>query len=117
MKIAQESVSLDTPVGDDDDSFLGDFIEDKDSTSPQERVIHSNLREHIKKALNNLTDREANVLKMRFGLVDGNEHTLEEVGQRFKVTRERIRQIEAKALKKLKSSRYSPKLQSFANNN
>jgi RNA polymerase primary sigma factor len=116
MKIAQESVSLDLPVG-DDDSFLGDFIEDKGSTSPQERVIHSNLREHIKKALNNLTDREANVLKMRFGLVDGNEHTLEEVGQRFKVTRERIRQIEAKALKKLKTSRYSPKLQSFANNN
>jgi RNA polymerase primary sigma factor len=117
MKIAQESVSLDIPVGDDEDSFLGDFIEDKDSASPPERVVQSNLRYHIKNALHNLTDREANVLKMRFGLEDGNEHTLEEVGQAFKVTRERIRQIEAKALKKLKKSRYRPQLQSFASNN
>jgi RNA polymerase primary sigma factor len=113
MKAAEESVSLDIPVGNEENSHLGDFIEDKDSPSPIDSAIYSSLRQQIAEVLNTLTEREAEVLKMRFGLFDGNEHTLEEVGQRFCVTRERIRQIEAKALKKLKSSSQSEKLKSF----
>jgi len=113
IKIAQEPISLETPIGEEEDSHLGDFIEDKILPSPPETVIHQSLKEHIDEALKTLTDREARVLKMRFGLGDGNEHTLEEVGQQFKVTRERIRQIEAKALRKLKHPTRSKKLRSF----
>jgi len=115
IKIAQEPISLETPIGEEEDSHLGDFIEDKFIPSPPETVIHINLREQIDDALITLTEREAKVLKMRFGLGDGNEHTLEEVGQQFKVTRERIRQIEAKALRKLKHPSRSRKLKSFTN--
>ncbi len=115
IKIAQEPISLETPIGEEEDSHLGDFIEDKVLPSPPETVIHINLREQIDGALKTLTEREAKVLKMRFGLGDGNEHTLEEVGQQFKVTRERIRQIEAKALRKLKHPSRSRKLKSFTN--
>jgi RNA polymerase primary sigma factor len=117
IKADQEPISLETPIGEDGDTFIGDFIEDKMIPSPEETVIHVGLKEQIEGALNQLTDREAEVLKMRFGLMDSNEHTLEEVGQRFKVTRERIRQIEAKALKKLKNSSLSPKLESFSSDN
>jgi len=113
IKIAQEPISLETPIGEEEDSHLGDFIEDKILPSPPETVIHQSLKEHIDEALKTLTEREARVLKMRFGLGDGNEHTLEEVGQQFKVTRERIRQIEAKALRKLKHPTRSKKLRSF----
>ncbi len=113
IKAAQESVSLDAPVGDDEDGRLGEFIEDKSSPSPEDAVIHSNLREQIELALDSLTEREAEVLKLRFGLMDGKEHTLEEVGEVFKVTRERIRQIEAKALRKLESFSKGGKLRSF----
>jgi RNA polymerase primary sigma factor len=113
IKIAQEPISLETPIGEEEDSHLGDFIEDKVMPSPPDTVIHINLREQIEEALKSLTEREAKVLKMRFGLGDGNEHTLEEVGQQFKVTRERIRQIEAKALRKLKHPSRSRKLKSF----
>jgi len=116
IKIAQEPISLETPIGEEEDSHLGDFIEDKGIPSPPDAVIHSNLREQIEEALKTLTEREAKVLKMRFGLGDGNEHTLEEVGQQFKVTRERIRQIEAKALRKLKHPSRSKKLRSFLDN-
>ncbi|MBC7363848.1 MAG: RNA polymerase sigma factor RpoD [Candidatus Aminicenantes bacterium] len=114
IKIAQEPISLETPIGEEEDSHLGDFIEDKVLPSPPDAVIHQSLKEHIEEALKTLTEREAKVLKMRFGLGDGNEHTLEEVGQKFKVTRERIRQIEAKALRKLKHPTRSKKLRSFA---
>jgi RNA polymerase primary sigma factor len=117
IKIAQEPISLETPIGEEEDSHLGDFIEDKVIPSPPETVININLREQIGEALKSLTEREAKVLKMRFGLGDGNEHTLEEVGQQFKVTRERIRQIEAKALRKLKHPSRSRKLKSFTDNN
>jgi RNA polymerase primary sigma factor len=113
IKASQESVSLDAPVGDEEDSRLGEFIEDKTSPSPEEAVIHRNLREQIEHALDSLTEREAEVLKLRFGLMDGKEHTLEEVGDVFKVTRERIRQIEAKALRKLESFSKGGKLRSF----
>ena len=116
IKIAQEPISLETPIGEEEDSHLGDFIEDKLMPSPPDTVIHINLREQIEEALKSLTEREGKVLKMRFGLGDGNEHTLEEVGQQFKVTRERIRQIEAKALRKLKHPSRSRKLRSFTNN-
>jgi len=116
IKIAQEPISLETPIGEEEDSHLGDFIEDKLIPSPPDTVIHINLKEQIEEALKSLTEREAKVLKMRFGLGDGNEHTLEEVGQQFKVTRERIRQIEAKALRKLKHPSRSRKLKSFTNN-
>jgi len=115
IKIAQEPISLETPIGEEEDSHLGDFIEDKFIPSPPDTVIHINLKEQIEDALKTLTEREAKVLKMRFGLGDGNEHTLEEVGQQFKVTRERIRQIEAKALRKLKHPSRSRKLRSFTN--
>ncbi|NIM92063.1 MAG: RNA polymerase sigma factor RpoD [Candidatus Aminicenantes bacterium] len=113
IKIAQEPISLETPIGEEEDSHLGDFIEDKLIPSPPDTVIHINLKEQIEQALKSLTEREAKVLKMRFGLGGGNEHTLEEVGQQFKVTRERIRQIEAKALRKLKHPSRSRKLRSF----
>ena len=113
MKIAQVPLSLETPVGDGEESHLRDFIEDKQSLSPPEEVLHINLREKIDEALRANTLREANVLKMRFGLGGSNEHTLEEVGQQYKVTRERIRQIQEKALRKLKQSRHRRKLESF----
>jgi RNA polymerase primary sigma factor len=113
IKASQESVSLDAPIGDEEESRLGEFIEDKTSPSPEDTVIHRNLREQIEHALDNLTEREAEVLKLRFGLMDGKEHTLEEVGDVFKVTRERIRQIEAKALRKLESFGRTGKLRSF----
>jgi RNA polymerase primary sigma factor len=116
IKIAQQPISLETPIGEEEDSHLGDFIEDKLIPSPPDTVIHINLKEQIEEALKSLTEREGRVLKMRFGLGDGNEHTLEEVGQQFKVTRERIRQIEAKALRKLKHPSRSRKLKSFTNN-
>ncbi len=101
LKIAQEPISLETPVG-DDDSYLRDFLEDDKTVSPPEIVSQMNLREQLELILSSLTEREAKVIQRRFGLIDGNEHTLEEVGQEFHVTRERIRQIEAKALRKLK---------------
>jgi RNA polymerase primary sigma factor len=113
IKISQEPVSLNAPVGKENDSYLADFIEDTIIPSPPDCVIHGNLKEQIAHALDTLTHREAEVLRMRFGLGDGNEHTLEEVGQRFRVTRERIRQIEAKALRCLKSSRQARGLKSF----
>lgn len=113
IKISQEPVSLNAPVGKENDSYLADFIEDTIMPSPPDSAIHGNLKEQIAHALDSLTHREAEVLRMRFGLGDGNEHTLEEVGQRFRVTRERIRQIEAKALRCLKSSRQAQGLKSF----
>jgi RNA polymerase primary sigma factor len=113
MKISQVPFSLETPIGEEENSHLGDFIEDKVIPSPPDTVIQINLREKIEEALENHTHREANILKMRFGLGDGNEHTLEEVGQQFKVTRERIRQIEEKALRKLRRPSCSRKLKSF----
>jgi len=114
IKIAQEPISLETPIGEEEDSHLGDFIEDKFIPSPPDAVTHVNLKEQINDALKSLTEREAKVLKMRFGLGDGNEHTLEEVGHQFKVTRERIRQIESKALQKLRHPSRSRKLRSFS---
>lgn len=116
IRISQEQISLETPIGENADSYLYDFIKDEVMPSPPDSVIQINLREHIASALKCLTEREAEVLKMRFGLGSGNEHTLEEVGQRFKVTRERIRQIEAKALRKLRSSSRTRRLRSFASN-
>jgi len=113
MKISQVPFSLETPIGEEENSHLGDFIEDKVIPSPPDSVIQVDLREKIEEALKNHTNREANILKMRFGLGDGNEHTLEEVGQQFKVTRERIRQIEEKALRKLRRPSCSRKLKSF----
>jgi len=114
MKIAQIPLSLETPIGEGEDSQLNDFIEDKDSLSPVDEVINIDLKEKIEEALKAHTQREANVLKMRFGLGNGDEHTLEEVGQLYKVTRERIRQIQEKAIRKLKHSKYSRKLKSFS---
>jgi len=114
MKIAQMPLSLETPIGEKEESHLSDFIMDKHLPSPADEVIHLDLKEKIAEALRNHTQREANILKMRFGLGDGNEHTLEEVGQQYKVTRERIRQIQEKAIRKLKGSKYSQKLKPFA---
>ena len=113
MKIPQFLLSLEMPIGEGEESHLKDFIEDKDILSPPDEVTHINLKEKIEEALETHTQREASIVKMRFGLGDGNEHTLEEVGQQFKVTRERIRQIEAKVLRRLKNSRDSQKLRSF----
>ncbi len=113
MKIAKEPISLETPVGDEDDSYLGDFLEDKNSVIPLDAAIHTNLRESTTRVLSSLTPREERVLRMRFGIGMNTDHTLEEVGQQFKVTRERIRQIEAKALRKLKHPSRSRKLRSF----
>jgi RNA polymerase primary sigma factor len=114
VKIAQIPISLETPIGEDEDSQLVDFIEDKGARSPPDQIVQSNLRELIEEALNNHTEREANILKMRYGLGDGNEHTLEEVGHQYNVTRERIRQIQEKAIRKLRKSSHSQKLKSFA---
>ena len=113
MKIAQEPISLETPIGEEEDSHLGDFIEDKAVVSPSEAVINLSLKEQTASVLKTLTPREEKVIKMRFGLEDGSEHTLEEVGQSFAVTRERIRQIEAKALRKLRHPSRSRKLRAF----
>jgi RNA polymerase primary sigma factor len=113
LKIAQEPISLETPIGEEEDSHLGDFIEDKAVISPSEAVINLNLKEQTGSVLKTLTPREEKVIKMRFGLDDGSEHTLEEVGQSFAVTRERIRQIEAKALRKLRHPSRSRKLRAF----
>ncbi len=113
LKIAKEPVSLETPIGDEEDSSLGDFIEDKNAILPVEAAIHSNLRETTTRVLASLTPREERVLRMRFGIGMNTDHTLEEVGQQFNVTRERIRQIEAKALRKLKHPSRSRKLRSF----
>jgi RNA polymerase primary sigma factor len=113
LKIAQEPISLETPIGEEEDSHLGDFIEDKAVVSPSDAVINLNLKEQTSAVLKTLTPREEKVIKMRFGLDDGSEHTLEEVGQSFAVTRERIRQIEAKALRKLRHPSRSRKLRAF----
>ncbi len=113
LKIAQEPISLETPIGEEEDSHLGDFIEDRGVVSPAEAVINVNLKEQTAHVLRTLTAREEKVIKMRFGLEDGSEHTLEEVGQSFTVTRERIRQIEAKALRKLRHPSRSRKLRAF----
>jgi RNA polymerase primary sigma factor len=113
LKIAQEPISLETPIGEEEDSHLGDFIEDRTVTSPAEAVINVNLKDQTSQVLRTLTPREEKVIKMRFGLEDGSEHTLEEVGQSFAVTRERIRQIEAKALRKLRHPSRSRKLRAF----
>ncbi len=113
LKIAQEPISLETPIGEEEDSHLGDFIEDRQVISPAEAVINLNLKEQTESVLKTLTPREEKVIKMRFGVGDGSEHTLEEVGQSFAVTRERIRQIEAKALRKLRHPSRSRKLRAF----
>jgi RNA polymerase primary sigma factor len=113
LKIAQEPISLETPIGEEEDSHLGDFIEDRNVLSPSDAVINLNLKEQTESVLKSLTPREEKVIKMRFGVGDGSEHTLEEVGQNFAVTRERIRQIEAKALRKLRHPSRSRKLKAF----
>jgi RNA polymerase primary sigma factor len=113
MKIAKEPISLETPIGDEEDSHLGDFIEDKNAVIPVEAAIHANLKETVTRVLSSLTPREERVLRMRFGIGMNTDHTLEEVGQQFSVTRERIRQIEAKALRKLKHPSRSRKMKSF----
>lgn len=112
-KIAQVQLSLETRIGEGEGSHLKDFIEDKDALSPRDEVMHTNLKEKIEEALKANTQREANVLKMRFGLGNGMEHTLEEVWQQYKVTRERIRQIQEKAIRKFEHSRHRRKLESF----
>jgi RNA polymerase primary sigma factor len=113
MKIAKEPISLETPIGDEEDSHLGDFIEDKNAVIPVDAAIQSNLKETVTRVLASLTPREERVLRMRFGIGMNTDHTLEEVGQQFSVTRERIRQIEAKALRKLKHPSRSRKMRSF----
>jgi RNA polymerase primary sigma factor len=113
LKIAKEPISLETPIGDEEDSHLGDFIEDKNAVLPLDAAIQANLRETTTRVLASLTPREERVLRMRFGIGMNTDHTLEEVGQQFSVTRERIRQIEAKALRKLKHPSRSRKLRSF----
>ena len=113
MRVAQDPVSLETPIGEEEDSHLGDFIPDDDAPAPAEAASHTLLKEQLNEVLSTLTDREAKVLKLRFGLEDGKARTLEEVGQRFDVTRERIRQIEAKALRKLRHPSRSKKVKDF----
>jgi RNA polymerase primary sigma factor len=113
LRIAQEPISLETPVGEEEESHLGDFIIDRRVTSPSEAVINLNLREQTAEVLKTLSPREEKIIKMRFGLQDSSEHTLEEVGQHFAVTRERIRQIEAKALRKLRHPSRSHRLRAF----
>jgi RNA polymerase primary sigma factor len=115
LKIAQEPISLETPIGEEEDSHLKDFIEDNAALSPVDAVIRLNLREQTQSVLKTLTPREEKVLKMRFGVGGGSEHTLEEVGQNFTVTRERIRQIESKALRKLRHPSRSKTLRIFMN--
>ena len=113
LKIAQDPVSLETPIGEEEDSHLGDFVEDTDLPSPSETASYSLLREQLRRVLHTLTPREEQVLKLRFGLVDGRMHTLEEVGKEFDITRERIRQIEAKALRKLRHPSRSKPLRDY----
>ena len=115
QKIAQDPVSLETPIGEEDDSHLGDFIQDEDSPAPQDSAAYTLLREQLNEVMDTLTPREAKVLKLRFGLQDGRPRTLEEVGREFMVTRERIRQIEAKALRKLRHPSRSKKLRDYMN--
>ena len=115
LKIAQEPVSLETPIGEEEDSHLGDFIQDDEASQPSEEASYTLLREQLEEVLSTLTPREEQVLRMRFGLTDGKPHTLEEVGKEFNVTRERIRQIEAKALRKLRHPSRSKKLRDFLN--
>ena len=117
LRIAQEPISLETPVGEEEESHLGDFIVDRQGQSPSESVINLNLREQTAEVLKTLSPREEKIVKMRFGLQDGSEHTLEEVGQHFAVTRERIRQIEAKALRKLRHPSRSHRLRAFLEDN
>ena len=112
-KVAQEPISLDTPIGEEEDRHLGDFIEDPQAVSPAEAVIAHTLQEQTEHVLQTLTPREEQVIKMRFGVGDASEHTLEEVGQNFALTRERIRQIEAKALRKLRHDSRSQRLRAF----
>ena len=113
LKIAQDPVSLETPIGEEEDSHLGDFIQDDDSPAPEEAVSYTVLREQIVEVLHTLTPREEEVLKLRFGLKDGKTRTLEEVGEVFGITRERIRQIEAKALRKLRHPSRSKRLKDY----
>ncbi|HWT70798.1 MAG TPA: RNA polymerase sigma factor RpoD, partial [Oxalicibacterium sp.] len=117
MKIAKEPISMETPIGDDDDSHLGDFIEDNNTLAPSDAALHASMRGVVKDVLDSLTPREAKVLRMRFGIEMSTDHTLEEVGKQFDVTRERIRQIEAKALRKLRHPSRSDKLKSFLEGN
>jgi RNA polymerase primary sigma factor len=113
MKISKEPISMETPIGDDDDSHLGDFIEDTNTLAPTDAAQYASLRDVTKDVLDSLTPREAKVLRMRFGIEMNTDHTLEEVGKQFDVTRERIRQIEAKALRKLRHPTRSERLKSF----
>jgi len=113
MRVAQEPISLETPVGEEDESHLGDFIVDQATLSPAEQIINLNLHEQTAEVLKTLSPREEKIIRLRFGLEDGSEHTLEEVGQNFAVTRERIRQIEAKALRKLRHPSRSYRLKTF----
>jgi RNA polymerase primary sigma factor len=113
LKIAKEPISLETPIGEEEDSHLGDFIEDKKVLSPADAIVNFNLSEQTRRVLTTLTPREEKVLRMRFGIGEKADHTLEEVGRDFDVTRERIRQIEAKALRKLRHPSRSRKLKSF----
>jgi len=116
LKISKEPISMETPIGDDDDSHLGDFIEDQATLAPNDAAMYASLREVTKDVLDSLTPREAKVLRMRFGIEMNTDHTLEEVGKQFDVTRERIRQIEAKALRKLRHPSRSERLKSFLDN-
>jgi RNA polymerase primary sigma factor len=115
LKVAQQPISLETPIGQEEDSPLSDLIQDTAGVSPAEAMISVDLKEQTARVLSTLSPREERVIKMRFGLEDGSEHTLEEVGQNFEVTRERIRQIEAKALRKLRHSSRSSMLRPFVN--
>ncbi|MBR4933027.1 MAG: sigma-70 family RNA polymerase sigma factor, partial [Clostridia bacterium] len=115
MKIAQDPISLETPIGEEDDSHLGDFIPDSDTLTPSDAAAYQLMREQLNNVLSTLTPREELVLKLRFGLTDGRARTLEEVGQEFDITRERIRQIEAKALRKLRHPSRSKKLKDYLN--
>ncbi|MGC2695041.1 MAG: sigma-70 domain-containing protein, partial [Candidatus Angelobacter sp.] len=115
LKISQQPISLETPVGEEEDSRLSDFIQDSSGVSPSDAMISVDLKAQTAHVLRTLSPREERIIKMRFGLEDGSEHTLEEVGQNFQVTRERIRQIEAKALRKLRHPSRSRKLRAFAN--
>ena len=115
LKISRDPVSLDTPIGEEDDSHLGDFIEDDSAQSPADSAAFSMLKEELDQALRSLTERERQVVRLRFGLEDGRARTLEEVGREFNVTRERIRQIEAKALRKLRHPTRSKRLKDFLN--
>ena len=116
MKIAKEPISMETPMGEDGDSQLGDFIEDNNTLAPLDAALHASMRNVIKEVLDSLTPREAKVLRMRYGVEMSNDHTLEEVGKQFDVTRERIRQIEAKAMSKLRQPSRSDKLKTFLHN-